>query len=134
MTVAVPGRRAVELLRAVLEAADDAGQPEDEQQVADDAAGDRGLDDRGVMRAQRGDGDDQFGGVAERGVEEAAERRSGALGEVVGGARRSGRRRESSETRRDARTPTSARRPATSSHQLTGAAISRTFSQLEVNA
>ena len=33
--------------------ADKAGEAEDEQQVADDAAGDRRLDDRGVVRPQR---------------------------------------------------------------------------------
>ena len=63
---------AVELLRAAAEAADEERQAEHEQQVADDAAGDRGLDQLDVPVAQRDDRDDQLGGVAEGGVEEAA--------------------------------------------------------------
>ena len=45
-------RRPVEPLRLVLEPADERAQPEDQQDVADDRAGDRGLDQR--RRARRG--------------------------------------------------------------------------------
>ena len=68
------GGDAVEPLRAVPEPADEARGAEDQQQVADDAAGDRGLDDLDVVGAQRDERDDQLRGVAERGVEQAAQR------------------------------------------------------------
>ena len=62
----------MKLLRRAAEAADEERQPEHQQQVADDAAGDRGLDQLDVALAQRDDRDDQLGGVAEGRVEEAA--------------------------------------------------------------
>ena len=51
-------------------------QAEHQQQVADDAAGDRRLDELDVALTQRDDGDDQLRRVAERGVEKPAEHRS----------------------------------------------------------
>ena len=78
------GRRAIELLRSVREAAHDAGESEDEEKIADDAAGNRRLDDRRVVRAERRDGDDQLGGVSERGIQEAAESWAGALRQLIG--------------------------------------------------
>ena len=50
---------------------------EDEQQVAEDRTGDRCLHQVDESRAQREDRDDQLRQIAERGVEQAAERRPG---------------------------------------------------------
>ena len=55
MTVALPAAVRLNFCDAVREAADDARSAEHEQQVADDAAGDRGLDHRDVVRSERGD-------------------------------------------------------------------------------
>ena len=79
-----PGRGPVEALRAVFESAGQTGQAEDQEQVSDDAAGDRRFHDLEVMALQRHDRDDQLRGVAERRVEEAAERRAGPARERFG--------------------------------------------------
>jgi hypothetical protein len=62
---------------------DVAGEAEHQEQVADDAPRNRGLDDLCVMRAKRDDRDDQLGGVAECRVEKAAERRSGSARQML---------------------------------------------------
>ena len=78
-------------------------------------------------RGQRRDGVIVFGGVSERGVQEAAERGRRARQMI---------RRCVDEARcRNGEAPPEHRGPTWlhASHQLTGAAMSRTFSQLEVN-
>src|SRR5262245_18210815 len=67
-------RRAMELLRPPPEAADEEREAEHEQQVPDDAAGDRRLDERHVTVAEGNERDDQLRGVAERRVQEPAKR------------------------------------------------------------
>ena len=60
----------------MLEPTDKQACTEDQQQVADDRAGQRGLDDLDRIRPEEGEeGDDQLGGVAEGGVEEPADLR-----------------------------------------------------------
>ena len=62
--------------RPALDLAATAGEerePEHEQQVADDRAGQRAADDLGQPLVDRDQGDDQLGRVAERGIEEAAD-------------------------------------------------------------
>ena len=59
-------------------------EPEHEQQVADDRAGQRAADDVGQPFVDRDQGDDQLGRVAERGVEEAADARPRVLRRVLG--------------------------------------------------
>ncbi|MOA24724.1 hypothetical protein D3C78_1454150 [compost metagenome] len=60
--------------------------PLHQQDVADDGADDGRL--HHVMQAglQGGKGDDQFGGIAEGGVEQAADALATALGQLLGGA------------------------------------------------
>ena len=79
-----PGTRAVELELRPGGAAGDEGEPEDEQQVAEDAAGDRRLHQLDQPRAERHDRDDELGRVAERRVEQAPDGRTGAVGQVLG--------------------------------------------------
>ncbi len=67
------GRRAVERLALALEAADQHRRAHDEQDVAEDRAHQRRLDDLLQALAQREEGDDQLGRVAERHVEEPAD-------------------------------------------------------------
>ncbi len=59
-------------------------QAENEQQVAENAAGDRRLHQVDEASLQRHDRDDELGGVAEGGVEQATERRAGAGGDLFG--------------------------------------------------
>ena len=61
------------------------GRTQHEQGVADDRAHDRRLDHRVEPGTQRGEGDDQLGGVAERRVEEPPDAFPGFLGELLGG-------------------------------------------------
>ena len=68
----IGGRGAMKLLRAPSQSADEKRQPEHEQQVADDAAGDRRLDQLDMPFVQRDERDDQFRRVAEGGVQKAA--------------------------------------------------------------
>ena len=90
---------------AALGAARDQREPEDQQQVAEDAAGDRRLHQLDQPRPQRHDRDDQLGGVAEGGVEEAADRRAGAMGQVLGGlAHVAGQRQHAEAGREEDRT------------------------------
>ena len=58
--------------------------PEHEQQVADDRAGQRRLDDLDQPGLQREERDDQLGDVAERRVEDAADLRAGQRAESLG--------------------------------------------------
>ena len=80
----VVGGRAVEFLRTASQAADEKGQPEHEQQVADDAAGDGGLNQGEVPSAKRDDRDNQFSGVPEGGVQKTAPRGPGTARQFLG--------------------------------------------------
>src|SRR6476646_10688012 len=96
----------MKLLHPPAEAADEKRQAEHEQQVADDAAGDRRLDQFDVSVAQCDDRDDQLRGVAERGVEKTAPRRAGTARQLLraeanqAGERDQRRRRGHEEPRR----------------------------------
>ena len=57
---------------------------EHEQQVRDDAAGERAANDVGQPVRYREEGDDQFRGVAEARVQEAADPGAGVLGSLLG--------------------------------------------------
>ena len=72
-------------------------EPEDEQQVAQNAAGDRRLHQLDQAGAQRHDRDDQLGGVAERRVEQAADRGAGPMRQVLGRLAHVARQREHPE-------------------------------------
>ena len=61
-------------LYRVTQPAGQEGRAQHQQQVADDRAGDRGLDHVEHAGAQRHNGDDQLRGVTQRGIEQAADR------------------------------------------------------------
>ena len=73
-----------ERLGPVAQAAEQDARAEDEQQVADDRAGDRRLDDLDQAGLEREERDDQLGDVAERRVEDAADLRPGERPEALG--------------------------------------------------
>src|SRR6185369_8119827 len=68
----------------VLQSAHQGGYARDEEGVADDRAGDRGLDELYEPAPQREDRDDQLGGVAEGRRQQAAEPRARVRREVLG--------------------------------------------------
>ena len=80
------GGGAIEVLAVALEAAEEHRGPEHEQDVAHDRADDRGLDHLVQAGAEREEGDDELGRVAEGDVEQAADPGPGAHGELLGGA------------------------------------------------
>ena len=63
---------------------DEQREAEDEQQVADDAAGERATDDLVESVVDREQRDDQLRRVAERRVQEAADARAGVAGGMLG--------------------------------------------------
>jgi hypothetical protein len=65
-----------ECLGPMPQPADQHARPEHEQQVPDDRAGQRRLDDLDQAFAQREERDDQLGDIAERGIEDAADLRA----------------------------------------------------------
>ena len=75
----------VEFLCAVAGAADSHREPEDEQQVANDRAGDGGFDQLEQAGLYGGDGDNKLGGVAEGGIEQRANTRVGMSGKLFRG-------------------------------------------------
>ena len=77
------GALAVGLL-LVPEPADEEGDPQDEQQVPEDGAGERCLHDVELPVHDEKDGDHELRDVAERRVEEPADPRSRVQGELVG--------------------------------------------------
>jgi hypothetical protein len=107
----VGGRRPVKFLRAPAEPADEEREAEHEQQVADDAPGDRRLHQRDVSAPQRDDRDDQFRGVAECRVEKTAEGRTRPTCELLraeaddAGERHQRRSRRDEHPRRSVRNP-----------------------------
>ncbi len=74
----------VEGLPLILQAAKEHGAAADEEEIAEDRAGDGGFDDVVEAAGEGDEAEDDFGGVAEGGVEEAAEGGAGALGEMLG--------------------------------------------------
>jgi hypothetical protein len=74
----------VEGLASPPEPADEEAQAEHQQQVADDAPGDRGLDQLDVPFVQRDDRDDQLRGVAEGGVQEPTKGRPRLARQLLG--------------------------------------------------
>ena len=76
-------------------------EPEHEQQVREDAAGERAADD--VRQAVRNSEtrDDQLRRVAEARVQEAADARAGVLGDVLGGLADQPRERDQRGSRED---------------------------------
>ena len=72
----------VVFLHTVLEAAEQQRHAKHEQRIGDDGARDRRLDQIEHAGAQRGDCDDQFGQVAERGVQQAPDRVAGPGGDA----------------------------------------------------
>jgi hypothetical protein len=68
-----PGDARVESLQAVLQPADEEREAEDEEEIPEDRADDRGLYQLDLPGPERDDRDDQLGGVAEGRVQEAAD-------------------------------------------------------------
>ena len=92
---------AVERLLVAVPAADEHGRAQHEQDVPDDRADDRRLDDLVQPLLQGEEGDDQLGGVAEGDVEEAADAGAAAGGELLGGAAHQRGGRDHAERGRD---------------------------------
>ncbi|MNQ58281.1 hypothetical protein D3C85_724730 [compost metagenome] len=61
------------------------GGAQHQQDIADDGADDGGLHHVVQAGTQCAEGDDQFGGVAERGIEQSAHALAGALRQLLGG-------------------------------------------------
>ena len=97
---AEPGRRAIEPLHRMAEAADERRSAEHQQHVADDRSGQRGLDQIGQACAQRQRADDQLRGIAERRVQQPADAAAEMLGQLLGGAPHVGGQRQDGEHRR----------------------------------
>ena len=77
------GRSRVERLTVVLDAAHEQRQPEDQQEVPEDRAGERRLHHLDPVVQDQEDGDDQLGDVAERRVDEAADPRARVQRELL---------------------------------------------------
>ena len=88
------GGGAVEVLALAPQPSDQHGRPHDEQDVAEDGADDGGLDDFLEALAEGEQGDDELGGVAEGDVEEPADPRAGAGGQLLGRSSHQRRRRD----------------------------------------
>ena len=131
MTVADARRRAVELLRAVREGRRrQHDSPKTSSRLPMMLPVIDALTTAVWCAAQRGDRDDQLGGVAERGVEEAAERRARAARQMFGGRADQARRRHQRDRR--GREDPDGHAVCHRSHRLTGAASRSRFSQLPV--
>ena len=87
--------------RSRLQAADEHRGAHDEQDVAEDRADQRRLDDLLQALVEREEGDDQLGRVAERDVQEAADARARARRELLGRAAHQRRGRDHAERRGD---------------------------------
>src|SRR5947209_8512231 len=94
-----PGRLPGEVLRLVLHAPREHAQPEDQQKVPDDRAGERCLDDFRQTARQRKDRDDEFGRVPECRVQEAADAGTGVFAEFLRGEAEEPGERDDGETR-----------------------------------
>ncbi len=93
--------RPVETLRAVLDAADQDAETHDQQDVADDRAGDGGLDEIQQALSDGENRDDEFGGVAQRRVEQAADAGAGVRRQLFGGVPEESGHRDDSQRRGD---------------------------------
>ena len=80
-----PRPQPVEFLDMVPEPAEQKRRPKHEQGIGDDRAGDRCLDEHVLSGVKRGHGDDQFGEIAKRGIEEPADGVAGSFGHRFGG-------------------------------------------------
>ena len=89
-----PDHLLVVLLHPVSEATDQQRGAEHEQQVADDRAGDRGVDDGDLVIEDQEGGDDDLADVADRGVQDSADPRSGRDAQLLGGVAEEVRERE----------------------------------------
>src|SRR5690606_29990377 len=76
-------------------------QPEHEQNVAEDAPANRGLDDFGEPRAERDEHDNQLSGVAESRIEKAADTGSKVLCNLFGRSANQASEWEDSKRRRN---------------------------------
>jgi hypothetical protein len=76
----------IELELALAGASDDDREAEAEERIADDRAGDLRLDDVRVPFEQHEDREHELGGVAERRVQQAADRRTGPVRDLPGAA------------------------------------------------
>ena len=94
------GSRAIEALHRVAETADEGCSAEDEEHVADDRSGQRGLDEIGQPLTQGQDADDQLGGIAEGRVQQPADAATEMLGELLGGTPDEGGQGQDGEYRR----------------------------------
>jgi hypothetical protein len=90
---------AVIFLDMIAQAAEQEGGAQHEQCVGDDCARDRRLHQHVLARVQRGHGDDQLGEVAERCVEQAADRIAGLGGDRLGGVAEKCRQRHNGKDR-----------------------------------
>ena len=73
------GVASVEDLASVLDAADHERETHHQQEIAEDRTGNGGLDQFQQAGADGDDGDDEFGSVAEGGIEQAADARTGEV-------------------------------------------------------
>ena len=80
----VGGRSTVELLRALAKSSQKEREAEHEQQIADDAACDRRLDQFDVTLVKGDNRNDELCGVSEGCVEEPTERWTRSLGKLLG--------------------------------------------------
>ena len=88
-------------LDGVAQAAGEERRAEHQQQVADDRADQRGLDDVEHAGAQRDEGDDQLGGIAEGGVEQAADALADPGRELLGRQAEQARQRDDGDAGQD---------------------------------
>ncbi|KAH6607600.1 hypothetical protein Trco_003913 [Trichoderma cornu-damae] len=79
------GHDGVEVLLRAAQAAEEEAEAHDQQQVGEDGADERGLDNGNLVVDEGDDGDDELDGIAERGVEQAAEGLAGPEGDLLGG-------------------------------------------------
>ncbi len=81
ITAGIP---AVEGLAPVFDAADDKGKTHHQEQVAQDGTRDGSFDQLKQPGPDGGDRNDKFGGVAEGGVEQSTDARTGEVGQRLG--------------------------------------------------
>ena len=95
------GQVAVEELLPVLQASQEHAEAENQEEVPQNRPGDGGLDQFPFPGPQSHDGDDQFGGVAQGGVEKAPNLGAGPLGQVLGGLAQQAGQRDKPQGRGD---------------------------------
>src|SRR3954469_24217042 len=80
---------------------DDEGESQDQEEIAENAPGNRSLDQADQTGAQCDNRDDELGGVAKRGVEETADRGTSSVGQMFGGLPHVSRQWQDAEAGRD---------------------------------